>query len=409
MPKKWLENINGSPKELFIVTFLLVNALSCYFIGRRHIDVILGIYETTSTQNLMIFGIHDLGIIGSGIVGAWLSIKIKRLKILYLWIILGIISSFLIYILPYLPLLYIQIISFFFGASFGLGMPSCLAYFGELTTFEDRGYIGGLIFFVASAAASLLLMLLNISFKISILTSVVWRIIGFMVLLLLKPVKMPAPDLKQTSFKLIFGNRQFFLYLIPWFMFSCIYGFQKVTLEHAIEADFYDILRVIESSFGAISAVLSGIFCGRFGRKIVVIYGFVSLGIAYAVVSIASASIISLYFYSMIDGIAWGMFIVMFVLVLWGDLSSTDTRFGEKYYAIGSIPFFFADLVSFVLAPYLRFPISAAFSIASFFLFLAVIPLIFASETLPEKKIRERELKKYIEKAKKIKEKYVKE
>jgi len=31
---------------------------------------------------------------------------------------------------------------------------------------------------------------------------------------------------------------------------------------------------------------------------------------------------------------------------------------------------------------------------------------MFAPETLPEKKIRERELKKYIEKAKKVKEKY---
>jgi hypothetical protein len=45
-------------------------------------------------------------------------------------------------------------------------------------------------------------------------------------------------------------------------------------------------------------------------------------------------------------------------------------------------------------------------SIASFFLFLAVIPLFYAPETLPEKEIKERELKGYIEKAKKIKEKH---
>jgi len=37
---------------------------------------------------------------------------------------------------------------------------------------------------------------------------------------------------------------------------------------------------------------------------------------------------------------------------------------------------------------------------------LAVIPLMYAPETLPEKKIRERELKGYIDKAKKVKEKY---
>jgi len=47
-----------------------------------------------------------------------------------------------------------------------------------------------------------------------------------------------------------------------------------------------------------------------------------------------------------------------------------------------------------------------AFSLASFFLFLAVLPLMYAPETLSEKKIREMELRSYTERAKKIKEKY---
>jgi hypothetical protein len=47
-----------------------------------------------------------------------------------------------------------------------------------------------------------------------------------------------------------------------------------------------------------------------------------------------------------------------------------------------------------------------AFSFASFFLFLAVIPLMYAPETLPEKTIKDRELKSYLEKAQKVKEEY---
>jgi len=47
----------------------------------------------------------------------------------------------------------------------------------------------------------------------------------------------------------------------------------------------------------------------------------------------------------------------------------------------------------------------AMLSIASFFLFLAVLPLFYAPETLPEKEIKERELKEYLKKARKIKEK----
>jgi hypothetical protein len=48
----------------------------------------------------------------------------------------------------------------------------------------------------------------------------------------------------------------------------------------------------------------------------------------------------------------------------------------------------------------------AVFPLTCLFLFLAVLPLIYAPETLPEKELKERELKQYIGKAKKIKEKY---
>ncbi|MDI9576893.1 MAG: hypothetical protein QM398_02000, partial [Thermoproteota archaeon] len=41
------------------------------------------------------------------------------------------------------------------------------------------------------------------------------------------------------------------------------------------------------------------------------------------------------------------------------------------------------------------------FSFASVFLFLAVLPLIYAPETLPEKIMKDRDLRSYIEKAKK--------
>jgi len=48
----------------------------------------------------------------------------------------------------------------------------------------------------------------------------------------------------------------------------------------------------------------------------------------------------------------------------------------------------------------------AAFPIACFLLFLSVFPLMYAPESLPEKKIRDRELKSYLEQAKKAKEKH---
>ncbi len=49
---------------------------------------------------------------------------------------------------------------------------------------------------------------------------------------------------------------------------------------------------------------------------------------------------------------------------------------------------------------------TTAFSLASFFLFVAVLPLMYANETLSEKRVKEMELKSYLEKAKKVKDKY---
>ncbi len=43
----------------------------------------------------------------------------------------------------------------------------------------------------------------------------------------------------------------------------------------------------------------------------------------------------------------------------------------------------------------------ALFSFIAFFLFLAVLPLVYAPETLPEKLMKDRDLKSYIENAKK--------
>jgi len=107
-----------------------------------------------------------------------------------------------------------------------------------------------------------------------------------------------------------------------------------------------------------------------------------------------------------IDGIAWGVFMVTFILTLWGDLSQPGTR--EQYYVVGSIPFFLTDFVRLLFIPYVAgiLPVYAAFSLASFFLFVAVLPLIYAPETLPERKIELRRVRKYVEAARKVKEKH---
>ena len=89
-------------------------------------------------------------------------------------------------------------------------------------------------------------------------------------------------------------------------------------------------------------------------------------------------------------------------MAIWGDLSYSASS--DKYYAIGVIPFFASKFLELTVGADISKYLGASselFSFGAFFLFLAVLPLIYAPETLPEKSIKDRDLKSYIEKARK--------
>ena len=92
-------------------------------------------------------------------------------------------------------------------------------------------------------------------------------------------------------------------------------------------------------------------------------------------------------------------------MTIWGDLAETTEK--EKYYVIGGLPYLLAGFMAVVVQQFaVNIQAVTAFSLASFFLFVAVLPLMYAPETLPEKKIKDRELRDYLEKAKRTKDKY---
>ena len=95
----------------------------------------------------------------------------------------------------------------------------------------------------------------------------------------------------------------------------------------------------------------------------------------------------------------------MFYLVIWSELAGKRTK--EKYYLFGVLPFLIASYIQVLFTPFAKeVPFSAAFSLASFFLFIAVLPLLYAPETMPEKKIELKRLRKFADEAKKAREKY---
>jgi len=162
---------------------------------------------------------------------------------------------------------------------------------------------------------------------------------------------------------------------------------------------------VVEDVLIAAFAVISGFFSDLFGRKRLAIIGFAMLGIGYAILGLTQTNVIGFYFYIIADGVAWGIFYTVLLFTIWGDLSQTSKS--EKYFVIGAMPYLFSNFIRLLVGPYVStFSLSGGiFTYACIFLFLAVLPLIYAPETLSDKTMKDRELKSYLEKAQKIAQK----
>jgi MFS family permease len=211
--------------------------------------------------------------------------------------------------------------------------------------------------------------------------------------------------MKNPSVLSVLHERRFVLYLVPWIMFCLVNSLEAPILRGFFGSDFFNFVVVAELAISSISALIGGLVADRMGRKLVAIVGFAMLGVGYAVLGLFPEYGVSRYLYVAVDGIAWGLFVVIFFMVLWGDLAGSMGK--DRYYLLGGLPFLLSWLIQLLVEPYAEsISIYAAFSLASFFLFLAVLPLLYAPETLPEKRIKDRELKGYVEKAKKAKEKY---
>jgi len=360
-------------------------------------------------EAILAFGIYYLSVTLFIIIGSISFERIKENFYIPVWVLLAMISSMTLLLFgvnkPETKALYLLLA----GASVGTGIPSCLAFFADNTSTENRGHTGAIIFFFTSLTFVVLAIMANmLRTQNFMLFSFFWALLSLMLVLIVRVKKKPT-EKSKVGLRSVISNKQFLLYFIPWVMFCFIDAFEAPILQHFVAENFgnsfIDFLLLIETSVTAFAILIAGFLIDYYGRRKILLYGFIILGIAHAIIGIAPWNIFSWYLYALIDGLALGVFIVTFVFTVWGDLSPRGSR--EKYYAIGSLPFFVIVYVQKIIAPYiLQIPISAAFSFASFFLFLAVWPLFNAPETLPQKKIKERELKKYIEKAKKIKEKY---
>jgi MFS family permease len=407
MLQNFLGDLDIDRRDFLVVGILLFNVFTWPIFLTSLIDQI--IISNNIIGVSIIWVTFYVSIIAFSIIGAVLSKKISKLKFLYYWIGLGVIASLSPILFKSFTVMPLVVVSALFGASFGLGMPSCLAFFTETTKVENRGRVGGIIFLIANISAPLLAVpFIELSLLIQSIICAVWRGAGLSVYFL-KPKNNDSPKVAKTSFVSVLRERSFLLYFVAWLMFCLVDRFEVAIIEHFLtisNSELLDIMYLIEPVIATFFILIAGFMCDWIGRKKIVLSGFVALGIAYAIIGFLPLSDLSWYLYFVVDGAAWGIFYLTFVLILWGDLSQSGSR--EKYYALGSVPYFISYVIPlFVTDSFVeQISLYAAFSLAAFFLFVAVMPLVFAPETLPEKKMELRRLRSFAEDAKKAREKY---
>ena len=388
-------------REVLPSLFLLINSVTWFSLTWFAIrDLLAG----SSFSNLLLISSSYFGaLILSAVIGATLLQKKMRTKTpLVLWVLLGAVACILSAVLaPEKNSINAIFVSLPLGALAGLGIPSCLGFFADTAKIKRRGIVGAVMFFVIQALTVVIYVPIStVTIDYQFLVLGIWRLLAATSILFFKPrEKMEIEHI--PSLLNIIRERTFLLYFVPWFLFTIVNFVEQPLLEQYFGPELYGTYTLALILIFSVSAFLGGAICDFKGRKISGILGFILLGLGYAFLSLLPRTAVSQILYVLFDGVAWGILYVTFIFVIWGDISEEKNR--EKYYLLGCMPFLFSNLIEVLVQPFVAsIAIEASFSFASLFLFLAVLPLVVAPETLPEKVMKERELKTYLEKAQKI-------
>ena len=335
----------------------------------------------------------------SAIVGSVISGKTDRRKLLLWWTTLGVISSASV---AFLSGTLFLLSSVLLGISLGLGYPYFTSFLADCTVIEERARISGLVIlatflFVIFAVA--IVSVFSLGLIEVVLVSILLRSTNYVALALDPYQKMEG---KEKPWREVLTNRNFSFYIFPWLMFNIATGltpfvFSGLSSQYDYAVTVGNVLHYLGAGVGGI---IAGFAADRFGRKQPIVAGMVMLGASFAFLGLATSPD-SVLTYLAVSGIAWGFLIVVYLAVP-GDLSPPGAR--EKFYALGIVVplIIYGGLGSLSQLLKISAPASSVSSILSIILFMSTIPVLRATETLPETKIEERKLSDHIKKVGKL-------
>jgi MFS family permease len=400
-------NINISSKKFMAILFLYLSTFSWFFFFYGNyqfssaVDVgyqVLGFRDTlfVLSEAVFLFCIVIFALIGSHI-----GEKYDRRKLLIAYTTFGVFSTALAWVFQgtIASLFSIGLV----GTSFGLSFPVVMAYMKDCTVVDERARISGIVVFLSFVVAMLSTAIASSTSVVGIiLLSIILRSLGFFALILDPCSRIGG---RKHAWRKILTYKQFDFYILPFLMFTILSGLLYL-IDIPKTAAFNSassIGNIFHLAGTGVFAVIGGFVADRIGRRKPIMVGLVMLGISTAILGY-ELSPLTWIIYLAISGFAWGIVFVIYFAIP-GDLAFRGSE--ERFYALGTIIPFIAYTSIQGPAQLIGLSLQAnwIFPVLTIILFVSLIPLVYATETLPESKILEKQLEKHIKKVGELVEK----
>jgi MFS family permease len=394
------------PRRKFIAATLLISGtLACFFLLNLSFEEIFGVIsENDLNWHYYYFGrIFFYGVAIFSAVGvSFVAQKINRTKLLLSGIVLGVFATVSLVLFQGNALLVVS--GLLLGLSFGFVLPSSMSFIAECTVVEERARVSGAIILVSFLLALTTFAIVTF-LRLDVVTYIVLiaavRAVSLFAFAFDKCDEKHERKIEKTRLPSA-AYREFLFYLAPWVMFCVAAGLAWNLIPDTAEYESaYNLGFIMRYVFIAMFGLASGIIADRIGRKQPIIIGLIALGVSFALLGF-SMSPNTVLIYLAVSGVAWGSLFVVFLTVP-GDLSVRGSR--EKFYGLGYIlPL--AILFSLSTIPYSTifsdFSVSSVALILSVILFMAIIPVLGAKETLSSMKVDERRIKEHMKKVEEL-------
>jgi len=393
-----------SSRKFTAVTLLTSGTLAWFFLLQVYLnDLLTSIIQDAYLVDICMGLFFAFGIL-SAIIASLIADKVDRKKFFIIWLIIGVLSTLSLAVIHglFLSIIFCIIL----GLSLGSILPSSMVSIADSTTIEERGRVSGTTiletFVIAFLAIAIITMLGEGILTIIIVISLV-RLVSLFAFAIDKSeikTKKEKTRLQKSTY------REFAYYLIPWIIFALTAGLAWNLIPTEDYSSVISLGTIFRYAFIAIFGLIWGVVADRIGRKQPIILGLILLGISFAGLGY-DMNETTVLFYLIISGIAWASFLTTY-LAIPGDLSDYTLR--EKFYALVITPLIVLFGLSLLDPNFLEnFPVNSFSQILSILLFLSIIPVLRAKETLKESKIRQRKMKEYTQKVGKIVQKSKKE